>query len=38
MLLSDKSSNPVILIDRNYQIWVEGIAWSEQAVAVMTSG
>lgn len=37
-LLSDKSSNPVILIDRRYQIWVEGIAWSEQAVAVTTGG
>lgn len=38
MLLSGKSSNPVILIDRRYQIWVEGIAWSEQAVAAATSG
>ena len=33
MLVSTRSSNPVILIDRRYQVWVEGIAWSEHAIA-----
>ena len=38
VLLSGKSSDPVILIDRRYQIWVEGIACSEQAVAAPSTG
>jgi hypothetical protein len=33
MLVSTRSSKPVILIDRRYQVWVEGIAWSEHAIA-----
>ena len=32
LVASAKSSKPVILIDRRYQIWVEGITLSEQAV------
>jgi hypothetical protein len=32
--MSTENTKPVILIDRRYQVWVEGIAWSEHAVAV----
>lgn len=32
LVASAKSSKPVILIDRRYQIWVEGITLSEQPV------
>jgi hypothetical protein len=34
LVASAKSSKPVILIDRRYQIWVEGITSSEQTFAV----
>lgn len=33
LLLTADSSKPAILIDRRYQVWVEGISWSERAVA-----
>jgi hypothetical protein len=33
LVLSGDSSQPAVMIDRRYQIWVEGIAWSERAVA-----
>ena len=32
--MSTENNKPAILIDRRYQIWVEGIAWSEHDVAV----
>lgn len=37
LVASTKSSKPVILIDRRYQMWVEGIAFSDQAVAAATA-
>jgi hypothetical protein len=33
LLSSTESNKPVILIDRRYQVWVDGITWSEHAVA-----
>jgi hypothetical protein len=32
-LLSSSDNSPGILIDRNYQIWAQGISWSERSVA-----
>lgn len=32
-LLSSSENIPGILIDRNYQVWAQGISWSERAVA-----
>jgi len=31
LLLADGGSNPAVLIDRNYRIWVDGITWSGDA-------
>ena len=37
LVTSAESSKPVILIDRRYQMWVEGIAFSDQTVAAATA-
>lgn len=31
LFLTEGSGNPVILIDRSYQVWVDGITWSGRA-------
>jgi hypothetical protein len=36
-LVTPKSSRPVMLVDRKYQIWVEGISFAEQSVAAVTA-
>jgi hypothetical protein len=31
LFLTEGSGNPVILIDRSYQVWIDGITWSGRA-------
>lgn len=31
LFLTESSGNPVILIDRSYQVWIDGITWSGRA-------
>lgn len=36
-LVTPKSSQPIMLIDKKYQVWVEGISFAEQSVAAVTA-
>jgi len=37
LVASPKSAKPLVVIDRMYQMWVEGIAFSDQTVAAATA-